>query len=153
MLGLNGANEPQVEPQVEPQHPVEHVFDLGSSSKPSAKRNRFQYKDPQFNEFWNVYSRRVGKEAAAQTWKRLIAAGVEPQLIISKAQLAAQTWASTQTEMRFIPYPQKWLNEGRFLDETTDLPPAVGETDPAWIVGTPEYKARQLIEWGEVSEG
>lgn len=134
---LNGTVEPQLAP-------VEHVVALGSSSKPSP-RNRFQYNDPNFNEFWTTYPRKVGKEAAAQTWKRLIGAGVEPQILIAAAQLAAQAWASNGTELRFIPYPQKWLNEGRFLDEVS-APPAVGETDPAYIVGTPEYEARMVAE-------
>lgn len=123
---------------------VEHVVALSSKARTSTK-NRFQYNDIDFNKFWDLYPRRVGKEAAARTWQRLIVAGVEPQTLIDGARDYAAQVTREGTEQQYVKYPQGWLNDGRFLD-AIQLPPSVGETDPAYTVGTPEYEARMVAE-------
>ena len=121
----------------------EHVVALGS--KPSTKAStKNYYTHPHFAAFWDAYPRKVGKEAAARSFRRIVGR-VSPQIVIEAASKYASTCARNQTEMRFIPYPQKWLNDGRYWD-TDDAPPAANEGDPSLIVGTPEYAARIQAE-------
>ncbi len=122
-------------PQVEPQDRVGGVL--------ASKKPRYQYNDEAFLRFWSAYPRRVGKASAFSAWKRVVAE-VEPQVVI---EAAAQYGAQVEgLEPQFIKYPEGWLNSGRWDDEKPTPPPAAGDTDPAWIVGTEEWNLRVLAE-------
>ena len=68
----------------------------------------------QFEEFWNIYPRKIGKEAARKEWLRL-----KPDLEKVKKSLGWQRsckeWSSE--DGRYIPYPSKYLSEQRWEDE------------------------------------
>ncbi len=68
----------------------------------------------QFEEFWNIYPKKVGKEAARREWVRL-----NPDLERIKNSLG---WQKTCKEWsgedgRYIPHPSKYLLEHRWEDE------------------------------------
>ena len=95
-----------------------HVGGESLSSKTSTKRQRFNYPDPDFALFWKAYPRRVGKASAYAKW--LIARReVEAQTLIAAASKFAARVEAQNTEERFIPYPEGWLNAGRWEDEDT----------------------------------
>lgn len=78
-------------------------------------------RDP-FDDFWAVYPRKVGKDAARRAWeKRRISAETAATII------AALAWQKQQDAWlrdggRFIPNPATWINQGRWQDEPTTTP-------------------------------
>ncbi len=75
----------------------------------------------EFNAFWQHYPRRVGKLAA---WKAYQKARTHAS---AEAILAGVQRTRFADEVRFIPHPVTWLNQGRWLDEDMPTPQAGGE--------------------------
>lgn len=87
-----------------------HATSTSSSSSSSLKS------DSEFEQFWNVYPKKIGKRAALQAWRK---AKDKPPLVdimqvIDKAKQSEQ-W--TKENGQFIPHPSTWLNQGRWMDE------------------------------------
>lgn len=138
----NDVKPPQNSVIVSAALPVDGVCSEALEPKTSTKKDRFNYQDPDFEAFMKAYPRRVAKAAAFSVWK-IAVRSVEPQRIIAAARDFSRVCAGI--EPRWIPHPATWLNAARWDDEQ-QRPPDVGETDPAYTIGTPEYAARQLAE-------
>ena len=77
-----------------------------------------------FELFWNVYPKKVGKKDAFNAFKK---AKQPVQLLIHAVQEQMQSSQWQKEDGRYIPNPATWLNQGRW-DDT--LPkPKVGERD------------------------
>ncbi len=118
---------------------VEAQDSVGEYISSKAKRRKYSYDNPKFNEFWDLYPNRVGKRDAFRNWQAAVHDGADPDRIIDAvrrfvAWCALNPWYTPK-------YPEGWLSAGRWEDEL-NIPAAVGATDPAYIVGTPEYAAR-----------
>lgn len=75
--------------------------------------------DDGFQEFWELYPRKVSKKEALKAWKKL-QPSLEVRVRIQEAVSAALTspqW--TKDDGRFIPHPATWLNQERWEDEET----------------------------------
>ena len=72
-----------------------------------------------FAAFWEVYPKKVGKEAARKAWKRVKpdAALYERILCAVDAAKGCDQWC--REGGRYIPNPATWLNQGRWDDEPT----------------------------------
>lgn len=75
-----------------------------------------------FEDFWALYPRKVGKQAALKAWSRL-----KPGAELTKAILEAVEYQKTSRDWardggRYIPNPATWLNQGRWEDELEDKP-------------------------------
>lgn len=81
----------------------------GASSYPQA-----------FEDWWELYPKKVGKQAALRAWKKACKVAGSGGL---ERALESHLPAMRPKELRFIPNPATWLNEGRYDDE----PPAVQE--------------------------
>ena len=121
---------------------------VGSSLK--AKRRKYVYEDEEFLLFWNAFPLRKGKAEAFRRWQQVRAAGVAAATIIDAARRYA-TWCAAHPD-RYVKHAEGWLNGGRWDDEL-DMPAAVGATDPAYIVGTPEWDSRVEAEEQRVMQG
>ena len=88
---------------------------LSPSSPPKNNTPKNRKLDPRFEEFWQEYPRKTGKEAARRAWEKA-SARVGADAIL--AGLRAALWPS---DSQFIPHPATWLNQGRWDDEA---PPA-----------------------------
>lgn len=164
--------EPQLEPQtgqvepqlatVEPQTGLNRNFaeDIALEAlslktntelkpKPIRQRRKFAYADDRFDAFWRAYPLRKGKAEAFSRWQQVMRAGVDAAVVIDAAKRYAG-WCQAHPD-RLVKYPEGWLNGGRWDDEL-DTPPAVGATDPAWIIGTDEYRARVESEEARIRE-
>lgn len=65
-----------------------------------------------FNEFWQLYPRKVAKVSAEKAWKKSRGDEIGDQIIAGlKRQLPH--W----TDPKFIPHPASWLNAGRWDDQ------------------------------------
>jgi hypothetical protein len=81
-----------------------------------------------FDRFWAVYPRKVGKDAAFSVWQRR---HPDVEVILAAVQAQAPLW----DDPKFIPHPRTWLSQGRWLDEL----PVNG--------GIPRVKQTSLDRW------
>ena len=76
--------------------------------------------DSTFESFWNLYPKKVGKQAALRRWKKIKPSKglVEAILNSIRDQVDRQHFIGSQNgqEREFIPNPSTWLNEGRWED-------------------------------------
>ncbi len=97
----------------------------GSTGEESEKGDRLRRaRDLQanFERFWVVYPRKVGRDAARRVWRQLA-----PDNALTDRMVAAveQHCASEQWQKdggQFIPYPRTWLNRGGWTDELDAAP-------------------------------
>ena len=68
-----------------------------------------------FEQFWNLYPKKVAKGAAIKSWKKLNAA--EQSEAIEALPNHLKYWKAKDTDKEYIPYPATWLNQMRYLDE------------------------------------
>ncbi|MGL5247114.1 MAG: hypothetical protein ACRC8U_02845, partial [Brooklawnia sp.] len=68
-----------------------------------------------FAEFWALYPKKVGKDAALSAWKRKVKGDHGVVIDSIKTQKAQEAW--TKEGGRFVPNPATWLNQGRWKDE------------------------------------
>lgn len=74
-----------------------------------------------FDEFWQAYPRKVGKEAARKAFTKACTK-VDADLVVTGAlRFSFDPNLPGPNERQFIPHPATWLNEGRWDDEP--LPP------------------------------
>lgn len=81
----------------------------GASSYPQA-----------FEDWWDLYPKKVGKQAALRAWRKACKVAGSGGL---ERALESHLPSMRTKETRFVPNPATWLNEGRYDDE----PPAVQE--------------------------
>lgn len=73
-------------------------------------------KPDEFELFWSLYPRKVGKLAAQRALKKALKTSKLNDIINAVRVFSAQIkLKATATE--FIPHPSTWLNAGRYLDE------------------------------------
>ena len=75
-----------------------------------------------FEQFWTVYPRKVGKEAAWAVWER-----ITPTEALTAQMIAAVEQQRTSPQWlkdggQFIPHPRTWLSQGRWQDEPDQQP-------------------------------
>lgn len=90
-----------------------------------------------FDLFWSVYPRHIGKGQARRAWFAAVKLA-EPDVIIEAAKLFAQAMESK--EMRYIPYPSTWLNGERWEDDLSHLEGATNTQNIAQILDFNDFK-------------
>jgi len=96
-----------------------------------------------FDEFWQLYPRKIAKANARKAWAKLTA---EQQLMAAKAiDTHCQYWKAKETELEFIPHAATWLNGERYEDELV-IEPKKEKVDKKWMFTNEgiEAKAREL---------
>jgi|SRR5690625_594239 len=73
----------------------------------------------EFDKFWTVYPRKVGKGQARKAWKSATKK-VDADSIVEAAREFANL--STHKDAEFIPHPSTWLNGERWADEERSGP-------------------------------
>ena len=90
--------------------------------------------DERFEQFWEVYPRKVGKGAARKAFAKIKPS--EELLKRMVVAIVAQTKSTAWTDEggRYIPSPSRWLNEERWEDEINPngKPPKGPMTDEEW---------------------
>jgi hypothetical protein len=70
-------------------------------------------KTDDFETFWRVYPRKVGKKAAVKAWRAAKdRPGIDQVCKAVRAQAVSRQW-----QEGFVPHPATWLNQGRWADE------------------------------------
>ena len=96
--------------------------DLGSTRTAHAEPNGRDPVRAAFEQFWNVYPKKVGKGAAWTAWRK-----VQPAPELVAKIFAAIGWQHTQDSWlreggRFVPNPATWINQARWDDEPVTTP-------------------------------
>ena len=89
--------------------------DISSSKEEECKEG--EEKPSQFDEFWKLYPKKIGKVAAEKAWKKIKEPGKTLKLI-----KAALEWQCKQPDWikegrQYMPGPAPYLNGGRWEDE------------------------------------
>lgn len=85
-------------------------------ANPRARRQPTSYSTA-FEAFWQLYPRKVGKDAAWRVWKRKKheLPPVDELAAILARQCHCEQWQRDGGQ--YIPHPATWLNQGRWQDE------------------------------------
>lgn len=79
-----------------------------------------------FENFWNLYPKKTGKQKAEEEWQRIISSGeTDPADIVSGLEtIVSKQWDRwPESEKRYIPAPARWLQEHRWTDEPDEYVP------------------------------
>ena len=78
-------------------------------------------KSAQFERFWEAYPRKINKIYAKKCFVKLKPTDelLETMLQSIRAALDTRTWR--KDELRYIPHPSKWLNQGGWTSEYTPI--------------------------------
>lgn len=89
------------------------VLTLRTPTSTNTKDNTKDIYTKYFELFWKSYPRKIGKFAAAKSFKKEIK-NIDKNLLIEKARMFADQMQST--EEQFIPHAATWLNQRRYED-------------------------------------
>lgn len=109
-----GLTPPLMLQEAEAEAETDRVLPFGQNSR--ARRPRAP-SPTGFDEFWNLYPAKVGRQAALKAWPRAIRAvgGDAAQIVLAlKARLHL-------FNPEFTPNPATWLNQGRWDDDPETL--------------------------------
>lgn len=104
----------------------------------SPKRNAYP---SQFEEIWDLFPRKVGKDDALRVWKK-IRGRIEHDAL--KAAISKHAAQVAGKEKQYIPHPATWLNDGRWQDEDLQPPEPlvlVSNDRPFIKTGTDQWDA------------
>jgi len=70
-----------------------------------------------FNKFWNLYPKRIGKAKAIEAWQKIdLNNGLLEEIMAAvKKQSLQDDWLKENGQ--FVPHPATWLNQNRWEDE------------------------------------
>lgn len=90
--------------------------------------------DAEFDRFWSLYPRRVGKKAARTAYGRARRTATVEQ--IARA-LRSQLPDLQAKELQYVPHPSTWLNQGRWEDDLLQEPeaPLPPQRPHGWVAG------------------
>jgi len=80
------------------------------------KKDKKKEYTPDFESFWNIYPRKIGKQEAFKTWNTVLKRGEDPQLIIQCAENYKAQCDRLKTDQQYIKHPKTFLNEERYKD-------------------------------------
>ena len=98
-----------------------------------------------FNEFYALYPRKMGRKDAERSWNRLTPAQQEECLVAMPNYL--KYWKIKETAKDFIPYPATFLNNERWTDDL-DLEPIQNKKPELPFYATEELTLKKAQEVG-----
>ena len=75
-----------------------------------------------FDDWWSVWPKKVGKEAALKKWKSLKCDEIVDRLIADVELRKEKHWDWIKDNGQYIPNPATYLNGKRWEDQITELP-------------------------------
>jgi hypothetical protein len=70
-----------------------------------------------FEDFWKLYPRKIGKEAAAKAWKAAAKKADPSEIVTALRTQLPSLQMQRRTDGDYRPHPATWLNQGRWADE------------------------------------
>jgi len=99
-----------------------------------------------FDEFWEIYPRKAGKQEARKVFQRALSNATLAEILEGARRYAADP----NRQPQFTAHPATWLNQGRWSDEP--LPPRSPENGARSLITTPTYTPPRFTA-EDVSEG
>ena len=94
-----------------------------------------------FDEWWNLYPRKVGKGEARKAYAKAVKTATPADLLTGlEAFIAAEPWRG---EIQYCPHASKWLNQGYWENEYQAALNGDGTLQPPAHLKTPEER----MEW------
>lgn len=81
---------------------------------------------PDFLRFWKAYPKKVAKASAFKAFRKIDPPEQVLMKMLSVLEIHKKNEQWCKDSGQFIPYPATWLNQARWLDETTKVEKAVG---------------------------
>lgn len=75
----------------------------------------------QFNEFWELYPKKVDKGKALTSWNKLCNKKDKPTWRDIRKAIIEQKKTPRWSSKQFIPLPTTWLNQSRWLDDPAEM--------------------------------
>lgn len=88
-------------------------------------------KPSKFEEFWEHYPKKVGKEAARKAFAKV---KVDTQVLIDAVEGQKHSAQWTKDNGQYIPNPATWLNQGRWEDEYERDKPKSVPSNSKWNI-------------------
>jgi hypothetical protein len=107
-------------------------------------------KPDEFELFWSIYPRKVGKLVAQKALKNALKSAKLKDIIDAVRSFSD---LNKDKDKQFIPHPATWLNAGRWMDETDKPKPQTTtkeEWDAVWKWRLKDYKPGKFwsSHWG-----
>ena len=99
-----------------------------------------------FNEFWDLYPRKVSKRVAQKRFEAL--RSDEQKQALEALPNHVKYWKTKDTEMDFIPHAATWLGQYRFEDEIVIEEAKVNKRPPLPFYATEELTMQKAKEIG-----
>lgn len=87
--------------------------------------------ETRFDEFWNVYDKKVAVSVARKKYKQALKK-VDEDTLIEAARKYVQSQKAIGKHPQFTANPATWLNQERWSDEVVDSSPAVTFEEKGW---------------------
>lgn len=134
-LHPNTANTVQDPEQEKPTVGKAHRGKSRSISNKDNKSNKDIEVIQSFEQFWDVYPRRISKKKAEQSWAKIKMTPDLLEKIIASVHVYRQTEQWMKDGGTFIPHPATWLNQERWEDEIAPTPqaPTIDKQMGQWV--------------------
>jgi len=119
----------------------EEITPPSSSSSSSASTKVLIY-TPEFEQFWDFYPKKVGKQGTFNAWKKK-RPPIDKVMAALKWQIESKQW-----QEGFIPNPSTYLNQGRWEDEPEPDPPGQPQSSSPrdWNIDEHEKESQAEIQ-------
>lgn len=113
-----------------------------TNAQPSLERRQMERN---FEEFWKLYPRRVGKKKARAAFEKIDFSlpANWPAVIATALNARCCWWTACGTPMVKIPHPTTWLNEERWNDE---IEPVMRQVAPKVTTQERFEQAAEMVE-------
>lgn len=101
--------------------------------------------DIMFETFWKAYPRKVGKQAAFRSWKKIRPSRELAARICKSVKLHSESEAWMREKGRFVPNPATFLNQGRYDDEIEAKTPEAPRKPMPKLVYDPGTRSMRAI--------
>lgn len=118
-------------------------------NSPSTKVEEGVQSTEGFDQFWEPYPKKVGKQAARKAYLKIVKT-VDPACVLS-GLLSQKQFLIDQKKRGFCPDPATWLNDGRWDDEVTPLRHSKQREDRP-EAGSPEWYEWRVQKPGEMHD-
>lgn len=90
--------------------PLPKKTPIKETIKKLSKRKEYT---PEFETFWKAYPRKIAKPEAFKAWEKNDRPSLDKILAAIEQQKQTEQWR----DVKFIPHPATWINQGRWDDE------------------------------------
>jgi len=124
-LGVKARQEKRLANQPHGNHmvttPNNHMVTTSCAPTPTPTQTTpippFEKGESVFEKFWELYPRKISKEHARKEFKKLKLTVEDGQKLLVAVERQRKSPMWQKEAGRFIPFPRKWLEEKRWLDD------------------------------------